>query len=83
MTGLNRTASAKLAVIWIIDPKVLLHSEPNIALNLPYFFMENFVQLELFFFKLDLFKPFYRRINKPYMHTNIICIFSFQNGLNT
>ena len=31
MIGLDLSASTKLAVIWIIIPKVLLHSEPNIG----------------------------------------------------
>ena len=30
-------ASFKLAVIWIINPKELLHSEPNIGFDVFYF----------------------------------------------
>ena len=54
MIGLGLIPSAKLAVIWIINPKVLLDSEPNIGFNLFYirFFNVNFEHLELFFFTL-------------------------------
>ena len=47
----------KLAVIWIFYPKVLLHSEPNIEFDLPYFilFIVNKDKLS-FFFTLYLFK---------------------------
>ena len=37
MIGLDFSASAKLAVIWIINPRVLLLSEPNIGFDRSYF----------------------------------------------
>ena len=38
MIGLDISASAKLEVIWIITPRLLLHGEPNIRFGLSYFF---------------------------------------------
>ena len=35
--GLDLSAGAKLAVIWIVNPSVLLHSTPNLRFDLPYF----------------------------------------------
>ena len=37
MIGLDLSAKAKLAFIWIIDTKVLLRSRPNLDNDLSYF----------------------------------------------
>ena len=73
MIGLDLCASANLAVIWIINSKLMLHSDPNIGFGLSClsFFIVNFVYLELFIFTLYLFKKVYRGMNKPYINTNI------------
>ena len=73
MIGLDLCASANLAVIWIINSKLLLHSDPNMGFGLSClrFFIANFLYLELFIFTLYLFETFYRGMNKPYRNTNI------------
>ena len=44
MITLDLSASAKLAVIWIINPRVLLRSKPNIGFDVLFsFFIVNFV----------------------------------------
>ena len=65
MIGVDLRASTKLAVIWIVIPKVLLYSESNIGFDLSYFicFILNFVLLG-FFFPLYLFNFFYPRMDK-------------------
>lgn len=61
MIFLELSAIAKLAFVWIINPKVWLHSEPNIRFDWSYssIFIINFVRLEL------IFKFFFSRIDKP------------------
>ena len=65
-------AHTKLAVIWIIDTKVLLCSRLNLGIV-------NFVHLELITFTLHVFKIVFtpKRINKANIHNNIIGISSF------
>ena len=67
-------AHTKLAVIWIIDTKVLLCSRLNLGIV-------NFVHLELITFTLHVFKIVFmpKRINKANIHNNIIGISSFWN----
>ena len=47
---MDLSACAKGAVIWIINPKVQLHSETDIGFDLSYFryFIVNFVHLEYY-----------------------------------
>ena len=85
MIGLEVSVTGKLAVNWIINPKVPLHKEPNIGFDLSYlrFFIAKFVHLKLIFFTSYLFLFFiYPRMNSPYIHANIIDISGFQNELN-
>ena len=51
--GLDLYACAKLAVIWIINNRLLLSSKPNLSCDLSYFsfVIVNFVHLELFFLR--------------------------------
>ena len=51
MTDLDLSACAKLAVIWITNPNVPLHSEPNTRFDLSYlsFFIANFVYYYLIY----------------------------------
>ena len=48
-------ASAKLAIVWIINPGVLLYIKPNCAFDLSCFsfFIVNFVHLELILFYIE------------------------------
>ena len=84
MIGLDPKVGANLAFIWMINPRVLLHSEPNIGFDLSYFsFHCKFYTFRFFFLFLhSIFLIFYPRMNKSYMHTNITLISSFQNGFN-
>ena len=65
MTCLYLSASAKLAVIWIINLKLVLHSESKIRFDLSYFrfFIVNFVHLELLL-------SFYIASFKFFLHKN-------------
>ena len=65
MACLYLSASAKLAVIWIINLKVVLHSEPKIRFDFSYFrfFIVNFVHLELLL-------SFYIASFKIFLHKN-------------
>ena len=62
MIGLGLSENAKLEFVWINNPKVLIHSDPNIRFDLSYFsfFIENFVHLGLFFYTLYFLKFFIR-----------------------
>lgn len=73
MIGLNLSASKKIAVISIINSKLLLYGKPNILV----FLIVKFLHLELFFFHCVFFKKNYPILNKPQIHTNIIDISSF------
>ena len=82
--GLEPSASVKLAVIWIINNRLLLGSRSisgliRIILG---FFVVNFVHLELFFFTLYFFIFFIGSLINKNIHTNIIDISNFRNGLN-
>ena len=68
MIDFDLSASAKLAVICINNPRVLLFSKPKldlICLNLD--FIVSFAHLELFFLPC-MSLVFCLRINKPYTH---------------
>ena len=61
MIDLNLSPSAKLSVFWIINPKVLLHSEPNIGF---YFYCKFYTFRIILVFTVLMFYP---EINKPYV----------------
>ena len=57
MIGLDLSASANLAIVWIIDIKVPLHSDPNIGFDLSYYsiFNVNFVHFRIITFYIVSF----------------------------
>ena len=60
------------------NTRVLLSSRPNLGFNLNYF---SFLFYSSYF--IAYFQKFYKRMNKPNKHNNIIgSISSSQNGLN-
>ena len=71
MIGLDINAIAKLAFMLIINPKVVLHSEPNIKFDLLYFRFLISNESVIFNFFIQI------RKKKTYMHTNITYISSF------
>ena len=56
MIGLNLSASEKIAVILIINSKLLLYGEPNILV----FLIVKFLHLEFFFFHCVFLKKIIR-----------------------
>ena len=60
MTDLEVSVSAKLAVIWIFNTRVLLGTRPNLGFNMIcfIFFNENFEHKESSFFTLHAFYIF-------------------------
>ena len=68
MIGLNLSASEKIAVILIINSKLLLFGEPNILV----FLIVKFRHLELFFFHCVFLKKIIRYwINHKYILTSL------------
>ena len=62
------------------NTKVLLRSKLNLGFNLNYFsFYRRAYRIILFY--ITTFKNVYPRINETNIHSNIIGILSFQNGL--
>ena len=60
MIGLDLNTSAKLAVIWIINTRVLLRNRSCFQSVLFYFFILDFVRLRLFFYTSYFFEFFIR-----------------------
>ena len=66
MVGLDLSESVKLAVIWLINPSLLLRSKPNLGTDLSYVsFLLQVLYIELFFLHIEPFWFFYARMNKP------------------
>ena len=73
---LELSASAKLAVIWIINTRALLGRKSNLDLIcLILVFHCQFCTFRIILFTSYLFKTFY--VREPNMHTSITGIFDF------
>ena len=59
--GLDQRASAKLAVIWIINTRVALGINPNLGFDLTYFSFLFYIRFALFSFLHQKFLKFFPR----------------------
>ena len=78
---LHREADIRFVIVNFVHLELFSsHSETNMGFDMSCcsFFIVNFADLKLFFFTLF----FLSKNEKVIMHTNIIGISSFQNGLN-
>ena len=57
----------KLGLIWIINPRMLLRSKPNLGIDLPYFsFYCKCCSFRIILLYIVSFLIFYPKMNKPY-----------------